>query len=115
MADDTEIKTIFDRPLGLRLIGLTQMTFGFLGFVGGAVLIAAVFLGVGGPAVASMGLIYAAALIVGVAIPGLVIGNFVDDLRSWAVKVQIVYSTIAALLCTLFLAIWGVDYGWAFP
>jgi hypothetical protein len=115
VAEDSEMKTIFDRPLGLRLIGLTQMTFGFLGLVAGAILIAAVIMGVGGPAVASLGLVYATALFVGVAIPGLVIGNFVDDLRSWAVKAQIVYSAIAALLCALFLAIWGIDYGWGFP
>ena len=54
-------------------------------------------------------------IFVGVALPCLVIGNYVDDLRRKAVIAQIFYSFIAVILTGLFLYVYGIHYTWAFP
>ncbi|MGV9103255.1 MAG: FYVE zinc finger domain-containing protein [Promethearchaeia archaeon] len=105
--------TIHDRPFGLRLIGLTQMGFGILGLLATAGLLTAtvtraIDLG-------SMGLIYSLIILAGVAIPCLVIGNYVDDLRRWAVFAQIGYSIFAVMVAGFFLYIRGMNYIWTFP
>jgi len=105
--------TIFDRPGGLRFIGLTQMLFGLLG------LIAAIGLAIatwqGNPLLVDLGYIYSALVFFGVAVPGLVIGNYVDDLRRKAVIAQILYSLLAVGLTALFLYVFGRQYHWTFP
>jgi hypothetical protein len=108
MSSEIELDTIFDRPLGLRLIGLTQMAFGLLGLLATIGLIAASFGGLTNP-------IYAAAVFLGIAVPCLFIGNFVDDLRRWAVVTQIIYSISAVALTGFLLAIRGIGYNWTVP
>ncbi|MBD3160186.1 MAG: hypothetical protein GF309_15520 [Candidatus Lokiarchaeota archaeon] len=110
---NNEMDTIHDRPHGLRLIGLTQMGFGFLGLLASAGLLAAVLLGA--IDFAGMGPIYALLIFVGVAIPCLVIGNYVDDLRRWAVFAQLGYSVFAVAVSGYFLYTQGIDYSWTFP
>ncbi|TFG10471.1 hypothetical protein EU538_01915, partial [Candidatus Thorarchaeota archaeon] len=105
--------TIFDRPRALRFIGLTQMLFGILGFLGSIGLVYAWIAGV--PDLVGIGPLYALAMLFGVAIPCLAIGNYVDDLRRNAVIAQIVYSAIAVLLCMSFLMWRGIGYHWAVP
>ncbi len=104
--------TIFDRPRGLRFIGLTQMLFGIFGLLAGIGLLVAYIAGIADP---TMTPLYSVLILVGVAIPGLVIGNYVDDLRRTAVAAQIFYSFIAVLLTGIFLLVFGIDYHWTFP
>ena len=108
MSDESEQDTIFDRPMGLRLIGLTQMAFGFLGLLATIGLMVATIGGVTNP-------LYVAAVFLGVALPCLVIGNYVDDLRRWAVVAQIVYSLSAVALTGFLLAVRGLAYTWTVP
>jgi DNA-directed RNA polymerase subunit RPC12/RpoP len=108
MSDVPEQDTIFDRPLGLRLIGLTQMAFGLLGLIAAIGLMIAAFRGFTNP-------LYAAAVFLGVAIPCLIIGNFVDDLRRWAVVAQMIYSISAVSLTGFLLAVNGINYTWTVP
>ncbi len=105
--------TIFDRPWGLRLIGITQMTFGVLSAIGAIGIFAAWQLGV--PEIAELGLIYVLLIIFGAAIPSLIIGNYVDDLRRNAVFAQVFYSTFAVIAAGSFLIIRGIGYFWTFP
>ena len=105
--------TIFDRPQGLRLIGITQMTFGVLAAVGAIGIFVAWQLGV--PEIAELGLVYVLLIIFGAAIPSLIIGNYVDDLRRNAVFAQIFYSTFAVIAAGSFLIIRGVGYFWTIP
>jgi hypothetical protein len=107
------IDTILDRPRALRFIGLTQMLFGIFGLLGTIGLIVATWQGV--PELAEMGYIYAVLLFVGVAIPCLAIGNYVDDLRRRAVIAQIIYSLASAIIAGWFLLQFGLDYHWTFP
>ncbi len=105
--------TIFDRPRLLRFIGLTQMLFGFFGVVATVGLLYAWSVGV--ESLKGVGPLYAAALFLGVALPCLVIGNYVDDLRREAVIAQILYSTFAVVISAYFLYWRGIDYHWTFP
>ncbi len=105
--------TIFDRPWGLRLIGITQMTFGVLSAIGAIGIFAAWQLGV--PEIAELGLIYVLLIIFGAAIPSLIIGNYVDDLRRNAVFAQVFYSTFAVIAAGSFLIIRGIGYFWTIP
>ncbi len=105
--------TIFDRPRGLRLIGITQMTFGVLSAVGAIGIFVAWQLGV--PEIAELGLVYVLLIIFGAAIPSLIIGNYVDDLRRNAVFAQVFYSTFAVIAAGSFLIIRGVRYFWTIP
>ncbi|NHJ14661.1 MAG: hypothetical protein EAX95_13360 [Candidatus Thorarchaeota archaeon] len=113
MQEDKQIDTIFDRPRGLRIIGLTQMSFGFFGLIAGAGVLMAYLLG--DPSLSEMGLIYSGLIFVGVALPCLIIGNYVDDLRRRAVIAQLFYSLSAITLTGFFLYNWGIDYGWGIP
>ena len=105
--------TILDRPRGLRFIGLTQMLFGLLGLIASVGLFVAWYNGVS--AIDNLGPVYAAFILFGVAIPGLVIGNYVDDLRRSAVVAQILYSLFAVAMTSYFLVWRGIDYQWTFP
>ncbi|MHA2433361.1 MAG: hypothetical protein ACXADO_09060 [Candidatus Thorarchaeota archaeon] len=113
VSENNQIDTIFDRPLGLRLIGLTQMSFGVFGLLAAVGVLIASF--VGDPIFATIGPVYAVVIFVGVALPCLVIGNYVDDLRRNAVIAQIVYSIVAIGLTGFFLYNWGVAYHWTVP
>ncbi|MFW9837067.1 MAG: hypothetical protein ACFFE7_06075 [Candidatus Thorarchaeota archaeon] len=103
--------TIFDRPWGLRMISVTQMTFGIFGLFASIGIIVATIFGVLG----SIGYVYALLLFGGVAFPCLVIGNSVDDLRRWAVQVQILYSLIAVGISGYFIYVQGISAFWNFP
>ena len=105
--------TIFDRPRGLRLIGITQMTFGVLSAAGAIGIFVAWQLGV--PEIAELGLVYVLLIIFGAAIPSLVIGNYVDDLRKNAVLAQVFYSTFAVIAAGSFLINRGAGYFWTIP
>ncbi|MHA2376973.1 MAG: hypothetical protein ACXAB9_12460 [Candidatus Thorarchaeota archaeon] len=107
------IDTIFDRPRGLRFIGLTQMLFGVFGLLATIGLIVAEYFTDAN--LGDLGLTYALAIFFGIALPGLVIGNFVDDLRRGAVIAQIAYSILAVILTGFFLFMFGLDYSWTFP
>ena len=93
------------------MIGVTQMTFGVFGLFASI----GIFLGTFFGALGSMGYIYGMLLFGGVAFPCLVVGNYVDDLRRWAVSAQIVYSLIAVILSGYFLYVQGISYYWSFP
>jgi DNA-directed RNA polymerase subunit RPC12/RpoP len=108
MSIESEQDTIFDRPLGLRLIGLTQMAFGFLGILATIGLLIASFGGFTNP-------LYAVVVFLGVAFPCIIIGNYVDDLRRWAVFVQILYSLFAVVLTGYLLFARGIEYSWTVP
>ena len=111
MSEDKKINTIFDRPVGLRLIGVTQMTFGIFGLIASAGLLLATISGTLG----SIGYVYTLLVFGGVAFPSLVIGNYVDDLRRWAVIAQLLYSLIAVGLSVFLLYVQGLSYSWNFP
>ncbi len=113
MIEESEMDTIFDRPRGLRLIGITQMTFGVLAAVGAVGIFVAWQLGV--PEIVELGLVYVLLIVFGAAIPSLIIGNYVDDLRRNAVFAQIFYSTFAVITAGSFLVIKGVGYFWTIP
>ena len=112
--------TIFDRPGALRFIGLTQMLFGLLGLIAAIGLAITTWLGnplliAIGPLSIEIGYIYSALVFIGVALPCLVVGNYVDDLRRNAVIAQIFYSLIAVGLTAFFLSVFGNQYQWTFP
>ncbi len=108
--EEKKVYTIFDRPMGLRLIGIIQMTFGIFGVIATAGIFIATITGTLG----SIGYLYTLLILGGVAFPCLVIGNYVDDLRRWAVIAQVLYSIIAIALCALLLYIQGITYSWNF-
>ncbi len=112
LEQENQLDTIFDRPRALRFIGLTQMLFGLLGLIAGIGLLLAMETGVADPDATPP---YVLLIFVGVAIPCLVIGNYVDDLRRRAVIAQILYSFTAVILTALFLGVYGIDYHWTFP
>ena len=105
--------TILDRPRGLRLVSITQMAFGFFGLLASIGLLVASL--VGDPSFAGLGLTYSLVVFVCVAVPCLIIGNYVDDLRRNAVRAQVVYSTAAAVLAGYFLYVRGIWYHWGVP
>ncbi|TFG14125.1 hypothetical protein EU537_04190 [Candidatus Thorarchaeota archaeon] len=111
--ENTVIDTILDRPRALRFIGLTQMLFGLFGLLGSIGLIVAAWQEQ--PQLADMGYVYAILLFLGVAVPCLVIGNYVDDLRRSAVIAQIFYSLASGLIAGWFLWEFGLAYQWTFP
>ncbi|MFX0107585.1 MAG: hypothetical protein ACFE7R_04815 [Candidatus Hodarchaeota archaeon] len=113
MSEEELVYTIFDRPIGIRVIGLTQMVFGFFGLLAAIGVFAAFLLGE--PSLVTMGPVYSLLIFVGVALPCLLIGNYVDDLRRKAVIAQILYSIIAIGLTWFFLYNWGLDYHWGVP
>ncbi|NWF96025.1 MAG: hypothetical protein HXY34_07755 [Candidatus Thorarchaeota archaeon] len=114
MTEERErVITIFDRPRGVRFIGLTQMFFGFFGILAAIGVLYAWAVGV--PDLAGVGPLYSLLILFGVGIPCIVIGNAVDDLRRTAVKAQIAYSAIAVLLTTMFLLFRGIGYHWRVP
>ncbi len=90
------------------------MAFGAVGLLATIGLIVASI--VGSPELpGGIGFVYAALVFVGVAIPCLIIGNFVDDLRRNAVIAQIIYSLAAMGLAGLFLFLRGLQYIWTVP
>lgn len=111
MSEDKKIDTIFDRPVGLRLIGVIQMTFGIFGMIASVGLLIATISGTLG----TIGYVYTLLVFGGVAFPSLVIGNYVDDLRRWAVIAQMLYSFMAVGLSAFLLYVQGISYSWNFP
>jgi hypothetical protein len=93
------------------MIGVTQMAFGIFGLFATIGLLVATFIG----AYASIGYLYSLVLFVGVALPCLVIGNYVDDLRRRAVIGQIVYSILAVGLSSFLIYVRGFSYSWTVP
>lgn len=89
------------------------MLFGLLGLFASIGLLAAYINGL--PQLADLGLAYVLLLFFGIAVPGLVIGNYVDDLRRNAVIAQILYSLMAVILSGYFLYWRGIGYHWTFP
>jgi len=90
------------------------MAFGAVGLLATIGLIAASIIG-SSELPGSIGYIYAILVFVGVALPCLIIGNFVDDLRKNAVVAQIIYSLVAMGLAGLFLILRGLQYMWTVP
>ncbi|MFX0045749.1 MAG: hypothetical protein ACFE8Z_07870 [Candidatus Hermodarchaeota archaeon] len=113
VSEKNQIDTIYDRPFGLRLVGLTQMSFGVFGLLAAIGVLVASF--IGDPTFATVGPFYALIIFVGVALPCLIIGNYVDDLRRNAVIAQIIYSIVATGLTGYFLYNWGLSYHWTVP
>ena len=111
MTEENNIYTILDRPWGLRMIAVTQMAFGVFGLLATIGLLVATYIGI----YATIGYLYSLVLFVGVALPCLVIGNYVDDLRRSAVITQIVYSMLAVLLSSFLIYMRGLSYSWTFP
>ncbi len=105
--------TIFDRPRGLRFIGVTQMLFGLLGLLATAGILYAWMAGTA--ELVGVGHVYAIAVFIGVAIPCLVIGNYVDDLRRWAVVAQFIYSVASVAICGVYLYLKDIQYTWSVP
>ncbi len=62
-----------------------------------------------------IGYVYASLVFVGVTLPCLIIGNYVDDMRKNAVIAQMGYSLVAMALASLFLFVRGVHYVWTVP
>ena len=89
------------------------MAFGVFGLLAAVGILVASF--GAASAFASVGSLYALVIFVGVALPCLIIGNYVDDLRRNAVIAQALYSIIAVGLTTYFLLNWGVAYTWTVP
>ena len=114
MPEEKKVYTIFDRPFGLRFVGLLQMSFGAVGLLVTIGLFAATITG-NPDLLDGMGYIYSLLVFVGVALPCLIIGNYVDDLRKNAVIAQVIYSLIAMGLTGLFLAVQGIRYVWTVP
>ncbi|MEM2142895.1 MAG: hypothetical protein QXQ81_06545 [Candidatus Thorarchaeota archaeon] len=108
-----QMDTIFDRPAGIRFIGVLHMMFGAVSILAAAGIAYAWRVGV--PQLAENGLLYVLAIILGVTVPCLVIGNYVDDLRKSAVVAQLIYSIAATILCTLFVEQNGIGYSWTVP
>jgi hypothetical protein len=114
LSEENKVYTIFDRPMGIRFIGLLQMAYGAVSLLAAIGLVAASI--IGSPELpGGIGYIYALLVFVGAAIPCLVIGNYVDDLRRNAVNAQIVYSLAAMGLAGFFLYVRGLHYMWTVP
>ncbi|MFW9909427.1 MAG: hypothetical protein ACFFEF_12705 [Candidatus Thorarchaeota archaeon] len=113
MANTTQMDTIYDRPRALRIIGLFQMLVGLIGIIAALGLLVATLMG--NPQLVDVGYTYALLVFVGIGLPSLVIGNFVDDLRRGAVAAQIFYSLLAVIITGLFLWVYGIGYLWTFP
>ena len=114
MPEEKKVYTIFDRPRGLRFVGLLQMAFGAVGLLATIGLVAASI--IGSPELPGViGYVYAILVFFGVAIPCLIIGNYVDDLRKNAVIAQIIYSLAAMGLAGFFLFVRGLQYMWTVP
>ena len=90
------------------------MAFGFLGLLATLGLLVATIAGVEA-LIGGLGYIYALLVFAGVAVPCLVIGNYVDDLRKNAAIAQVGYSLIAMVLTAFFLVIRGTGYVWRVP
>jgi hypothetical protein len=114
LPEETEVYTIFDRPKGLRFVGLLQMAFGAVGLLATIGLIAASIIG-SSELPGGIGYVYALLVFCGVTLPCLVIGNYVDDLRRNAVIAQIIYSLVAIGLAGFFLFVRGLHYTWTVP
>jgi hypothetical protein len=114
LSEENKVYTIFDRPKGIRFIGLLQMACGAVGLLATIGLIAASIIG-SSELPGGIGYVYAILVFVGVVIPCLVIGNYVDDLRRNAVIAQIVYSVAAMGLAGFFLFVRGLQYMWTVP
>jgi hypothetical protein len=93
------------------MIGVTQMAFGIFGLLASIGILAATIVG----ALDSIGYLYSLVLFGGVAAPCLFIGNYVDDLRRWAVIAQIIYSIIAVGLAGFLIYARGLAYNWTVP
>ena len=114
VSEEKMVYTIFDRPYGLRFIGLLQMAFGLFGLLATAGIVGAILIGSPG-ILDGMGYIYSILIFAGVALPCLVIGNYMDDLRKPAVIAQIIYSLIAMGFTGFFIAVRGLYYVWTIP
>jgi hypothetical protein len=114
MPEVNKVYTIFDRPFGLRFIGLLEMSFGAVGLLSTVGILAATLSG-NPEMLDGMGYIYSLLIFVGVVLPNLIIGNYVDDLRKNAVIAQIIYSLAAMGLSGFFLAVRGIGYFWTVP
>jgi hypothetical protein len=93
------------------MIGVTQMAFGIFGLLATIGILFATLFG----ALETIGYLYSLVLFCGVAVPCLFIGNYVDDLRRWAVIAQIVYSMLAVGLAGFLLYARGLSYNWTVP
>lgn len=93
------------------MIGVTQMAFGMFGLLVTIGLLFATFIG----AFDAIGYVYSVVLFGGVALPCLLIGNYVDDLRRRAVIVQCVYSMFAVGLSSYLIYVRGLSYNWTVP
>ena len=93
------------------MIGVTQMAFGIFGLLATIGLLFATFIG----AYATIGYLYSLVLFMGVALPCLLIGNYVDDLRRRAVIAQIIYSIAAVALSSFLIYVRGLSYSWTVP
>jgi hypothetical protein len=114
LSGENKVYTIFDRPKGIRFIGLLQMAYGAVSLLAAIGLVAASI--IGSPELpGGIGYIYALLVFVGAAIPCLIIGNYVDDLRRNAVIAQIIYSVAAMGLAGFFLFVRGFHYMWTVP
>ncbi len=111
MPEEIKVYTILDRPWGLRMIGVTQMAFGIFGLLATIGLLFATLSG----AFSNIGYLYSLVLFFGVAVPCLIIGNYVDDLRRRAVIAQIVYSMLAVGLSSFLVYVRGLAYNWTVP
>jgi hypothetical protein len=114
LPEEAKVYTIFDRPKGLRFVGLLQMAFGAVGLLATIGLIVASIIG-SSELPGGIGYVYALLVFVGVTLPCLFIGNYVDDLRRNAVIAQIIYSLAAMGLASLFIFVRGVQYIWTVP
>ncbi len=114
MPEQDTIHTIFDRPRGLRFIGLQQMAFGVVGLLAAIGLVVASIFG-SSELPGGIGYAYAFLMFVGVSLPCLIIGNYLDDLRRNAVIAQIMYSLAAMGLSGLLLFMRGLQYTWSVP
>ncbi len=114
MPEEKKVYTIFDRPVGLRFVGLLQMAFGVTGLLATIGLIVASIVG-SSELPGLIGYVYAFLVFSGVALPCLIIGNYVDDMRKKGVIAQIGYSLISMVLASLFLFVRGVHYVWTVP
>lgn len=93
------------------MIGVTQMAFGIFGVLATIGILAATLVG----ALTTIGYLYSVVLFLGVAAPCLFIGNYVDDLRRWAVVAQIIYSLSAVGLAGFLIYARGLSYNWTVP
>ncbi len=87
------------------------MAFGVFGLIATLGILSAIFIA-GQGIFYGLGYIYALLIFLGVALPCLIIGNYVDDLRKSAVIAQIIYSLFALGISIFYLAIAGVNVTW---